>query len=88
MEFCKTWFKKEDLSDPCFKLALIPTKSKLNFGTDSKTGKPTVYPLVSVRNVFIFPGRARRSRWTGGRAGTRSRSRNKTVGREMIAAQE
>ena len=63
MEFCKTWFKKTDLADPCFKLALIPTKSKLNFGTDEKTGKPTVYPLVSVRNVYIFPGRPRRSRW-------------------------
>ena len=53
----KVFFKKEDLSDPCFKLALIPSSSRLNYGLDQKTGKPTHYPLVSVRNVFIFPGR-------------------------------
>jgi len=56
VDLCKTWFKKEDLEDPCFKLALIPTQSKLNFGVDKVTGKETWYPLVSVRNVFLFPG--------------------------------
>ena len=56
VKFCKVWFKKEDLSDPCFKLALIPSTGELNFGIDQVTGKPTLYPLVSVKNVFIFPG--------------------------------
>jgi len=56
VDLCKTWFKKEDLEDPCFKLALIPTQSKLNFGVDKATGKKTWYPLVSVKNVFLFPG--------------------------------
>ena len=56
VKFCKAWFKTDDLLDPCFKLALIPKSSKLNFGIDKKTGKPTIYPLVSVKNVFIFPG--------------------------------
>lgn len=52
----KLFFKKEDLSDPCFKLAYIPSTSRLNYGLDEKTGKPVPYPLVSVQNVFIFPG--------------------------------
>lgn len=56
MTLCKKFFKKEDLSEPCFKLALIPKSAKLNYGTDKATGKPTIYPLTSVNNVFIFPG--------------------------------
>ena len=52
----KFFFKKEDLSDPCFKLALVPSTSRLNYGLDQRTGKTTLYPLVSVQNVFIFPG--------------------------------
>merc|ERR1712227_600843 len=44
------------LDDPCFKLALIPSKGSLNFGVDKKSGKPMLYPIVSVENVFIFPG--------------------------------
>ncbi len=52
----KGFFKKEDLSDPCFKLAYIPSTSQLNYGVDLRTGKPAPYPLVSVKNVFIFPG--------------------------------
>jgi hypothetical protein len=52
----KGFFKKEDLSDPCFKLAYIPSTSQLNYGVDVRTGKPAPYPLVSVQNVFIFPG--------------------------------
>jgi hypothetical protein len=54
----KLFFKKEDLTDPCFKLALVPSTSRLNYGLDERTGKPTLYPLVSVQNVFIFPGKS------------------------------
>ena len=89
VDLCKKWFRKEDLTDPCFKLALIPTQvrmrsflicsrkrvsshwlclkickvwlplsqAKLNFGTDKATGRPTQYPLISVENVFVFPGK-------------------------------
>ena len=32
------------------------SKAKLNFGTDKATGRPTQYPLISVENVFVFPG--------------------------------
>ena len=53
---CRSWFKKDNLDDPCFKLALVPSQAKLNFGLDKVTGKRMLYPLVSVENVFIFPG--------------------------------
>jgi len=56
VEKCKVWFKKEDLNEPCFKLALVPSTGKLNYGFDIETGKQMLYPLVSVQNVFIFPG--------------------------------
>merc|ERR1712212_740454 len=56
VDLCKRWFRKEDLTDPCFKLALIPKQAKLNFGRDKATGRPTQYPLISVENVFVFPG--------------------------------
>ena len=63
VEICQAWFKKVDRSDPCFKLAFIPTKSKLNFGLDKKSGKKMLYPIVSVSNVFIFPGKTFRTRY-------------------------
>jgi len=56
VNLCKAWFKTEDMSEPCFKMALLPSQAKLNFGTDKVTGKPILYPIVSVENVFIFPG--------------------------------
>jgi len=56
VSLCKAWFKKDNLDDPCFKLALLPSLGKLNFGIDKKTNKPMLYPIVSVRNVYIFPG--------------------------------
>ncbi|KAL2084200.1 hypothetical protein ACEWY4_019718 [Coilia grayii] len=38
------------------KLAAVPESARLNYGTDPQTGQPMRYPLVSVRNVYIFPG--------------------------------
>ena len=29
VDLCKKWFRKEDLTDPCFKLALIPKQVRL-----------------------------------------------------------
>ena len=57
VDMCKAWFKKTELSEPCFKLALIPTKAELNFGLDKKSGKMMIYPVVSLQNVYIFPGK-------------------------------
>jgi len=56
VDLCKAWFKTEDMNQPCFKMALLPSQAKLNFGTDKATGKLMLYPIVSVENVFIFPG--------------------------------
>ncbi|XP_059423737.1 FAD synthase-like isoform X2 [Carassius carassius] len=38
------------------KLAMVPISAKLNFGIDPQTGQRNRFPLVSVRNVYIFPG--------------------------------
>ncbi|XP_072137881.1 FAD synthase isoform X1 [Mobula birostris] len=41
---------------PRMKLALVPRSSRLHYGADRLTGAPLRYPLVSVRNVYLFPG--------------------------------
>jgi len=50
------FFGKTDMQCPEMKLARIPESSRLNYGTDQLTGSAFKYPLVSVRNVYIFPG--------------------------------
>ncbi|KAM6037735.1 FAD synthase isoform 2-T2 [Theristicus caerulescens] len=50
------FFGKTDAQCPEMKLARIPESSCLNYGTDGRTGGAFKYPLVSVRNVYIFPG--------------------------------
>ncbi|NWH58360.1 FLAD1 synthase, partial [Geococcyx californianus] len=50
------FFGKTDAESPEMKLARIPESSRLNYGTDGHTGSTFKYPLVSVRNVYIFPG--------------------------------
>ncbi|KAG2463124.1 FAD synthase isoform X1 [Polypterus senegalus] len=52
----ETFFGTLDPSRAEMKLAMVPESSKLNYGTDPKTAQPLRYPLVSVRNVYIFPG--------------------------------
>ncbi|KAM9782799.1 FAD synthase [Neosynchiropus ocellatus] len=52
----KEFFGAVDKDSAPMKLAMVPRSAKLNYGTDPQTGKPLRYPLVSVRNVFIFPG--------------------------------
>ncbi|XP_010144848.1 PREDICTED: FAD synthase, partial [Eurypyga helias] len=50
------FFGKTDARCPEMKLARVPESSCLNYGTHRHTGSPFKYPLVSVRNVYIFPG--------------------------------
>ncbi|XP_053330756.1 FAD synthase [Spea bombifrons] len=50
------FFGKSDAWCPEMKLARIPVSSKLNYGTDKRTGDCFKYPLISVRNVYVFPG--------------------------------
>ncbi|XP_058516349.1 FAD synthase isoform X2 [Ochotona princeps] len=38
------------------KLTLVPSSARLHYGTDPRTGRPFRFPLVSVRNVYLFPG--------------------------------
>ncbi|NXV21710.1 FLAD1 synthase, partial [Cepphus grylle] len=50
------FFSKTEAQCPEMKLARVPESSRLNYGTDGRTGGTFKYPLVSVRNVYIFPG--------------------------------
>lgn len=38
------------------KLSRVPSSARLHYGTDPRTGRPFRLPLVSVRNVYLFPG--------------------------------
>ncbi|XP_063001677.1 FAD synthase [Elgaria multicarinata webbii] len=50
------FFGKSDAGCPEMKLARIPVSSLLNYGMDKETGRLFTYPLISVRNVYVFPG--------------------------------
>ncbi|XP_051576532.1 FAD synthase-like isoform X2 [Myxocyprinus asiaticus] len=50
------FFGAVDPNSATMKLAMVPVSAKLNFGTDHQTGQRNRYPLVSVRNVYMFPG--------------------------------
>jgi len=53
---CKEFFGTDDLASPKLKLAFIPESSVLRYGVDKTTGEKSRYPVVVVRNVYIFPG--------------------------------
>ncbi|XP_062311961.1 FAD synthase isoform X1 [Osmerus eperlanus] len=55
-QLVQEFFGVVDEDSPAMKLARVPRSSRLNYGTDPQTGKLLRYPLVSVRNVYIFPG--------------------------------
>uniref|UniRef100_A0A3Q3MJ48 FAD synthase n=3 Tax=Mastacembelus armatus TaxID=205130 RepID=A0A3Q3MJ48_9TELE len=50
------FFGVGDKSSATMKLAMVPRSTKLYYGTDAQTGQPLPYPLISVRNVYVFPG--------------------------------
>ena len=52
VRFVEEWFKTKDREKPCFKLAQIPGKAKLNFDVEGQNK----FPIVSVGNVYVFPG--------------------------------
>lgn len=56
VDICKRFFKTEDLSSPVFKMALIPASARLEFGVSSMKGQKNFYPLVCIKNVYMFPG--------------------------------
>ncbi|GAA6220653.1 FAD synthase isoform X1 [Lates japonicus] len=55
-QLVKEFFGVVDKNSAAMKLAMVPRSAKLNYGTDPQTGQLLRYPLVSVRNVYIFPG--------------------------------
>ncbi|XP_006861579.1 PREDICTED: FAD synthase isoform X2 [Chrysochloris asiatica] len=38
------------------KMSLVPSSARLHYGTDPRTGRTFKFPLVSVQNVYLFPG--------------------------------
>ncbi|KAM6935477.1 FAD synthase [Lycodopsis pacificus] len=50
------FFGVADKDSAAMKLAMVPRSAHLNYGTDPQTGQLLRYPVVSVRNVYIFPG--------------------------------
>lgn len=55
-DLCVRYFGNAALDSPKMKMAFIPESSTLHFGHDSSTGKPYKIPLVSMKNLFLFPG--------------------------------
>ncbi|XP_012721272.2 FAD synthase isoform X1 [Fundulus heteroclitus] len=55
-QLVEEFFGVTDNDSPAMKLAMVPRSAKLNYGTDPQTGKQLRYPIVSVRNVYVFPG--------------------------------
>ncbi|XP_058502686.1 FAD synthase isoform X1 [Solea solea] len=55
-QLVKQFFGTVDKNSAAMKMAMVPNSAKLNYGTDPQTGQLLRYPLVSVRNVYIFPG--------------------------------
>lgn len=53
---CKHFFGTDDLHNPKLKLAFVPESSKLLYGFDKITRKKLSFPLVVIKNVYIFPG--------------------------------
>ncbi|XP_078046160.1 FAD synthase [Augochlora pura] len=49
-------FSQTKFPSPAYKMAYVPTKSVLKFGTNQATGKPLAYPCITIQNVFVFPG--------------------------------
>ncbi|CAH1992494.1 unnamed protein product [Acanthoscelides obtectus] len=53
-DICMNFYKTNDVNAPGMKLAKIPKSAKLTFKT--LEGVRMVYPNVSIKNVYIFPG--------------------------------
>ncbi|KAH9519281.1 FAD1 flavin adenine dinucleotide synthetase [Bulinus truncatus] len=49
-------FKSQGKSVSFFTDCKVPRTARLHFGLDPKTKKQSKYPLVSVKNVYMFPG--------------------------------
>ncbi|KAI0242524.1 FAD synthase [Lamellibrachia satsuma] len=52
----KVHFGTEDVTSPKFKMAYIPESAALHFGIDRMTGRRSKFPVVVLKNVYMFPG--------------------------------
>ncbi|ESO07761.1 hypothetical protein HELRODRAFT_76281 [Helobdella robusta] len=53
---CKKFFGTDDLKNPKLKIAYVPESAKLLFGYDKISQKDLQFPLVVIKNVYVFPG--------------------------------
>ncbi|KAK7099571.1 hypothetical protein V1264_003694 [Littorina saxatilis] len=56
VQVLKDYFGPDNLDSAMMKMAQIPSTAKLQYGVHKTTGERTKYPLVSVNNVYMFPG--------------------------------
>lgn len=57
VKVCRQYFGEDkSLDSPQMKMAHVPESASLTYPINEKTGEKFPYPLVSVRNVYIFPG--------------------------------
>ncbi|XP_064600367.1 FAD synthase-like isoform X2 [Liolophura sinensis] len=56
VKVCRKFFGTDDIKSPKLKLAYVPRSAKLLYGVHPQTGEKARYPLVNVRNVYVFPG--------------------------------
>ncbi|XP_076450575.1 FAD synthase-like [Babylonia areolata] len=56
VQLIKDHFGPDNLDSAKLKMAEIPATSTLHYGVHRTTGEKNKYPVVSVRNVFMFPG--------------------------------
>ncbi|KAL8614318.1 hypothetical protein ACOMHN_007656 [Nucella lapillus] len=56
LQLVKDYFGPDNLDSAKLKVAKIPSSSTLHYGVHKRTGERSKYPVVSVNNVFIFPG--------------------------------
>ncbi|XP_067013638.2 FAD synthase [Anabrus simplex] len=56
VKIIKGLYHNKDITPAALKFAHIPTSAKLTYGYDDIRGKQMLFPNVSVRNVYIFPG--------------------------------
>ncbi|KAK7486668.1 hypothetical protein BaRGS_00022069 [Batillaria attramentaria] len=56
VKLLEKYFGPESLDAAKMKMAEVPATAQLQYGVNKSTGEKTKYPLVSVANVYMFPG--------------------------------
>ncbi|CAL4177858.1 unnamed protein product, partial [Meganyctiphanes norvegica] len=56
IEKLKFYFKTDDMTSPAMKMGHVPESAVLEYGEDRVSGVKARWPVISVKNVTIFPG--------------------------------